>query len=77
MGAAAQSHRQLTGTIEDTFDFSGTAPPLSQQFADLKREIVKNSQDEERLVETWRGVLKELESVTEEVVAKGSDVSLR
>lgn len=77
MGAAAatlQSTRPQTGTIEDTFDFSGTAPPLPQQFADLKREIIKNGQDQERLVETWRGVLKELESVSEEVAAKGPDV---
>ncbi|KAI0090813.1 hypothetical protein BDY19DRAFT_887152 [Irpex rosettiformis] len=74
LGAAAQSTRKQTGTIEDTFDFSGTAPPLPQQFADLKREIVKNRQDEERLVETWRGVLKELENVSGEVTAKGPDI---
>ena len=77
MGAAAatlQSTRPQTGTIEDTFDFSGTAPPLPQQFADLKREIVKNVQDQDRLVETWRGVLKELEGVSEEVASKGPDV---
>jgi hypothetical protein len=61
-----------TLSIADAFDFSDSAPRLPQSYSELKKEIVGG--ETERLVEAWRCVLKELETVTEEVAAKGSDV---
>ena len=73
--AVASAHRQKAeGTIEDIFTaFTKPAAPLPSRFSDLKKQIA--GKDPERLVESWRDVLKELETVTEEVAAKGADVS--
>lgn len=61
------------GTIEDIFtSFTKPAPPLPPRFSDLKKEIA--GEDPERLVESWRDVLQELETVTKAVAAKGGDV---
>ena len=73
--AVASAYRQKAeGTIEDIFSaFTKPAAPLPSRFSDLKKQIA--GKDPERLVESWRDVLKELETVTEEVAAKGADVS--
>ncbi len=58
------------GTIQDLFTaLTHEGPPLPQRFSDLKKELFT-----EQLVESWRDVLKELETITEEVAAKGTDV---
>ncbi|PSS32223.1 hypothetical protein PHLCEN_2v1992 [Hermanssonia centrifuga] len=57
------------GTIQDLFTaLTHEGPPLPQRFSDLKKELFT-----EQLVESWRDVLKELETTTEEVAAKGTD----
>ncbi|THG99240.1 hypothetical protein EW026_g3068 [Hermanssonia centrifuga] len=57
------------GTIQDLFTaLTHEGPPLPQRFSDLKKELFT-----EQLVESWRDVLKELETITEEVAAKGTD----
>lgn len=71
LGTAHKSKAE--GTIEDIFSsFTKPAPPLPPRFSDLKKEIA--GKDPERLVESWRDVLQELEAVTEAVAAKGGGV---
>ncbi|KAL6305120.1 hypothetical protein BKA93DRAFT_817078 [Sparassis latifolia] len=50
---------------------SGEAVVLPMRFAALKREICANP---EKMVYSWQGVLKELESTAEEIAARGADV---
>ena len=58
------------GTIEDLFTaLTNPGPPLPQRFADLKKELFTY-----QLVESWREVLKELATTTEEVAVRGVDV---
>jgi len=61
------------GNISSVFSsLAGEAPDtLPRRFSDLKKEIWKES-----LVESWRGVLKDLETSTEQVAAMGSEVSI-
>ncbi|KAI0941545.1 hypothetical protein AcW1_003415 [Taiwanofungus camphoratus] len=60
------------GTIMDVFGgLSGEALPLPPRFAALKKEICK---DPEGMVQSWRGILKELEDAVEEVARKGADM---
>lgn len=60
------------GSIANAFSsLEGQAPiALPERFSALKKEIFKKS-----LVQSWKEVLTELEIVTEEIIAKGSDVS--
>lgn len=60
-----------TGTIEDIFtSFTRPGPPLPQRFSDLKKALFTD-----QLVHSWREVLDELATETEEVAARGADVS--
>jgi hypothetical protein len=61
------------GSIASLFtSLSGEAVRvLPDQFADLKREIWKDS-----LVQSWREILSALEKAVDEVAAKGGSVSL-
>ena len=69
----SQSARRLPkkeGTIADVFSFmSSEPPPLPQRFADLKKQIYN-----EAIVQSWREVLEELTTVTEEIVTLGGKV---
>jgi hypothetical protein len=58
------------GSIATIFSsLSGAAPPLPTRFADLKKEIWRDT-----LLQSWREILKELYVAVEEVAEKGADV---
>lgn len=60
------------GSIANAFpSLEGQAPVvLPERFSALKKEIFQ-----ENLIQNWKEVLTELESATEEIMARGSDVS--
>lgn len=62
------------GSISSIFaSLNGEAPiDLPPRFSALKQEIWRDD-----MVQTWREVLEELETATEEVSRRGSDVSLQ
>ena len=67
--AAFASNQKSEGTIEEIFSSFHETPPFPERFAYLKKELWT-----EGLVESWREVLKELEGVTANVIARGSKV---
>lgn len=76
MATAATSTRapKDEGSIADIFTTlteGEEAAVLPGRFSDLKKEIWKDG-----LVKSWKEVLHELEGATEEIAAKGSEVSV-
>lgn len=61
------------GSIASVFTSlsSDIVEPLPNRFADLKKEIWKDS-----LIQSWREVLAELETVVDEISVKGGAVSV-
>ena len=58
------------GSIATVFSsLSGAAPPLPTRFADLKKEIWRDT-----LLQSWREVVDELYVAVEQVAEKGTDV---
>ena len=61
------------GLMDEFFsNLMSEGPPLPARFADLKKEIAAGRED--RLVQSWRAVLKELEGATAEIARRGNEV---
>lgn len=67
--SAAFGGKNSEGTIEGIFSSFHESPPFPERFADIKKELWT-----ENLIESWREVLRELEGVTGDVIAHGSQV---
>ncbi|KAI0343611.1 DUF1479-domain-containing protein [Trametopsis cervina] len=70
--AAPSRTKQAGASIEDAFNFDQARPTLPQMYADLKKEIASRH-GAEKIVESWRSVLKELDGGMEEIATRGSD----
>lgn len=72
VGAAETRKTKKEATIIDAFGaLSGKVVVLPERFAALKRDICKNP---DKMMYTWRDVLKELESTVDEIATKRQDV---
>ncbi|KAM0789026.1 hypothetical protein ACM66B_003092 [Microbotryomycetes sp. NB124-2] len=66
---------KAVGDISAVFaSLGGASPPLPERFGQLKTSLVRDETQATRLIESWRDVLKSLETELNEVENRGSEV---